>query len=163
MINFRLLAGSPGIDAGLNSAPDLPATDLDGLPRIVDGDGKFIVDMGAYEFQPVTVTPTSVDFGTQVVGSSIKRDVVLTNHQSGSLTVSGISAGGDFSAAGSCPSDLAPNASCTIPVVFAPSTIGLRTATLVVSDSDTNGPRKVPLSGIGVISGTPCGLTGRAA
>ncbi len=118
--NFRLLAGSPGIDVGSNSAPDLPPTDLDGLPRIADGTGikKFIIDMGAYEFQPVTATPASIDFGAQLVGSSVKRNVVLTNHQSGSLTISGISAGGDFSAAGSCLAALAPGASCTISVLF---------------------------------------------
>lgn len=42
--NLRLLAGSPCIDAGDNSAVPV-VTDLDGNPRIVNG----IVDMGAYE------------------------------------------------------------------------------------------------------------------
>jgi hypothetical protein len=44
--NLRLLAGSPCIDAGdSNSVPAGVTTDLDGLPRIVNG----VVDMGAYE------------------------------------------------------------------------------------------------------------------
>ena len=75
--NFRLLAGSPGIDVGLNSALGLPTTDLDGLPRIVDGSGHktFIVDMGAYEFQPVTVTPTALSFGTRPLFSSTSLKV----------------------------------------------------------------------------------------
>ena len=51
--NPRLQPGSPCIDAGDNSAvpPDC-TTDLDGRPRIVDGDGDdlAVVDMGAYEF-----------------------------------------------------------------------------------------------------------------
>jgi hypothetical protein len=52
--NLRLQATSPAIDAGDNSAPDLPKKDLAGKPRIVDGDGDgdTIIDMGAYEFQP---------------------------------------------------------------------------------------------------------------
>jgi hypothetical protein len=51
---YELNATSPAIDAGDNSAPDLPKKDFAGKPRIVDGngDGKAIIDMGAYEFQP---------------------------------------------------------------------------------------------------------------
>jgi len=44
--NLRLLAGSPCIDVGDNSAlPPSVTVDLDGNPRVVDG----VVDMGAYE------------------------------------------------------------------------------------------------------------------
>lgn len=52
-MNLQLQAGSPAIDAGTNSAPNLPKKDLAGKPRIVDGngDGSKIVDIGAYEFQ----------------------------------------------------------------------------------------------------------------
>ena len=51
--NYRLLSGSPCIDAGNNSAvPAGVTTDLDGFPRFIDGDcnDSNIVDMGAYEF-----------------------------------------------------------------------------------------------------------------
>lgn len=50
--DFHLQEGSPCIDAGDNSvAPD---SDLDGNPRIVDGNGddSAVVDMGALEYQP---------------------------------------------------------------------------------------------------------------
>jgi predicted outer membrane repeat protein len=54
--DLHLQAGSPAIDTGTNSAISLP-TDLDGNPRIVDGDmdGTATVDMGAYEFQLLDV------------------------------------------------------------------------------------------------------------
>jgi parallel beta-helix repeat protein len=45
--NYRLAIGSPLINAGTNSAPDLPSQDIAGKPRIVGG----TVDIGAYEFQ----------------------------------------------------------------------------------------------------------------
>jgi hypothetical protein len=51
--NYHLKAGSPVIDSGDNSAPNLPLKDLAGKPRIVDGnnDGTATIDIGAYEFQ----------------------------------------------------------------------------------------------------------------
>ena len=43
--------GSPCVDAGDNGAPNLPETDLDGNPRVINGnwDAAAVVDMGAYE------------------------------------------------------------------------------------------------------------------
>jgi predicted outer membrane repeat protein len=50
--NLRLQLESPCIDAGDDLTPALPATDLDGKPRRIDGDGNLTiaVDMGAYEY-----------------------------------------------------------------------------------------------------------------
>ena len=48
--NYRLSAGSPAIDAGINGAVDW-STDLDGNPRIVEVTTP-TVDIGAYEYQP---------------------------------------------------------------------------------------------------------------
>lgn len=51
---YRLTAGSPAIDAGDNSALDLPTRDIVGNPRIVNGNGgpTATVDIGAFEFMP---------------------------------------------------------------------------------------------------------------
>jgi hypothetical protein len=59
--DLRLRPDSPCIDAGDNSAPALPATDMDGYDRKIDDPGVVdtghgtppIVDMGAYEFDPL--------------------------------------------------------------------------------------------------------------
>jgi hypothetical protein len=61
--NLRLQAASLCIDAGDNTAPNLPATDLDGRPRILDGDGDSIavVDMGAYEYLPLVLGDMNCD------------------------------------------------------------------------------------------------------
>jgi hypothetical protein len=45
--NYQLQGNSPVINAGTDSAPDLPKKDFAGHPRIVGG----IIDMGAYEYQ----------------------------------------------------------------------------------------------------------------
>lgn len=53
-IEFRLSPGSLGVDAGDNSAPQLPADDFEGHPRILAGqsNGLPVADMGAFEFDP---------------------------------------------------------------------------------------------------------------
>jgi len=45
--NFRLQPGSPAMNTGTTSAPDLPKKDFANKPRIVNG----TIDMGAYESQ----------------------------------------------------------------------------------------------------------------
>ena len=53
--DLHLLPNSPCIDTGTNTPlSGLPATDIEGNPRIVDGDsnGSEIVDMGVYEYVP---------------------------------------------------------------------------------------------------------------
>ena len=49
--DYHLRPGSPCIDAGTNAAPNLPGSDLEGDPRVMDGnrDGTAVVDMGVDE------------------------------------------------------------------------------------------------------------------
>jgi len=85
--NFRLKDGSPAIDAGNNSAPDLPSNDFASNPRIINSNGgtTAIVDMGAYEFVPVVLAPKSLAFGLQAIGSTTPRVIKPTNAQDKTL------------------------------------------------------------------------------
>jgi hypothetical protein len=61
---YHLHQVSPSIDAGDNQAPNLPDKDIDGNPRILDGDGNrtATIDMGVDEFllaPPSSTTPIS--------------------------------------------------------------------------------------------------------
>jgi len=84
--NLDLQPDSPCVDAGSNAA--LPAnvtTDLDGKPRIVDGDGDStaVVDMGAYEVQPSPPTPIPTTAPTTVptsVPPAIPTTVITPPH-----------------------------------------------------------------------------------
>lgn len=68
--DFHLTSTSPCIDVGDNTAPDLPAEDMDGNPRI----SHVIVDMGAYEFQwgGYSVSGTVTSGGAGVAGVVVK-------------------------------------------------------------------------------------------
>lgn len=72
--DVHLQEGSPCIDAGDPNAPALPATDFEGDPRDVDGDGDGTTpDMGADEFIP------TVDRGGDGGGCSLAQSGVPTS------------------------------------------------------------------------------------
>ncbi len=146
--NYRLRGGSPAIDVGDNSAPNLPATDLAHDLRITNGnDGPTaIIDLGAYEFVPVTVSPTSLSFGLQNVGSMTSKSVKLSNAQSKVLNISPYSAPTGYSVTG-CGTTLAAFLSCSLTVTFQPLTSGTFKGTLTITDDAGNSPQMVTLSG----------------
>jgi hypothetical protein len=145
--NYRLKGGSPAIDAADNSAPNLPSTDYIGNPRIINGNGgtTAIVDMGAYEFVPVVLTPKSLNFGLQAIGSTTNKTVKLTNAQNKSLTVSSYSVPTGYAVSG-CGTSIAAFTSCSLTVTFHPLTSGHFKGTLSVKDGAGNSPQTVGLS-----------------
>jgi len=146
--NYRILAGSPAIDAGNNSAPYLPNTDFAGNTRIVNGNGgsTAIVDMGAYEFLPVTLTPKTLNFGLQAVGSTTIKTVTLTNAQNKSLNISSEMVPTGYKVSG-CGTSVGAFSSCSLTVTFHPLTTGLFKGMLTVKDDAGNSPQNVSLSG----------------
>ncbi len=103
---------------------------------------------------PVVLSPTSLAFGTQAVGTaSAPKSVTLTNNSGTTLTISSIVASGGFSAAGAgtspCGATVAAGATCTFSVTFMPNVSGSFTGAATVSDSAPLSPGVIKLTGTG--------------
>jgi hypothetical protein len=99
-----------------------------------------------------TLTPTSLDFGQQIQGtSSSVLQAKLVSSGTAPLVIAGIVASGDFTQTNNCPSVLAPGSNCTISILFTPTIVGARTGNLTVTDNDASGSQTISLTG----SGTP--------
>jgi hypothetical protein len=66
------------------------------------------------------------------------------------MTLNSITLGGDFVVTNNCPAALAPAATCTLSVTFTPTTLGARTATLLVNGQAVNAPLSATVSGKGI-------------
>jgi trimeric autotransporter adhesin len=147
-----------------------PATlaTLDNIGLALDGnENLFIADAGNNRIREVpmtadvSLTPSSLDFGSEPVGqTSSSKQIMLENAGLSSLSIASISItgteAGDFSQTNNCPispKTLAPGtnskSSCTITVKFKPKATGTRKAKLSISDNGLSSPQSVPLTGDG--------------
>lgn len=99
----------------------------------------------------VKITPESLDFGSQSVGTATQpKTATLANTGTSTLTLTDIVTSGiDFSQTNDCGQNLAPGATCTIQVTFKPAVTGQRMATLQILDSDPASPQSMVLTGTG--------------
>ncbi len=98
----------------------------------------------------LTWSPADLVFANTTVGQTTAAQVVtLTNNQLVAATGLGVSFFGDFTLTHNCPATLAVGASCTINVKFAPTVIGERTGSVVITDSGTGQPQTIQLTGTG--------------
>lgn len=101
----------------------------------------------------VSTAPASLAFPDQsVTSSSSPLPVTITNTGNSQLIISqetfSIAPATDYTFSYDCPLPLAPGEQCTVNVVFRPTAVGTRNATLSII---SNGPTKsVPVSGVGV-------------
>jgi hypothetical protein len=99
----------------------------------------------------VSLSPASLSFASQLVGTtSPARAVTLANTGTALMTISGITAGGDYAQTNSCGGSVAAGGQCTINVTFTPTAEGSRSGTITVTDNAPGSPHGVPLAGTGI-------------
>jgi Abnormal spindle-like microcephaly-assoc'd, ASPM-SPD-2-Hydin len=111
----------------------------------------------------VTLSANSLTFDPQTVGTtSPAQTMTLTNSGNAALTITSITASGDFAETNTCSAILAAGTSCTISVTFSPTATGTRTGTLTITDDASGSPQTVALNGGGssvAVSSGSSGLT----
>jgi trimeric autotransporter adhesin len=99
----------------------------------------------------ISLSTTSLLFGNQVVGTrSASQTVTIANVGTTTLTITGIAWSPNFSDSNNCGGSLAPGRTCRVNVAFVPTTTGVLTGTLTITDSDVTSPQIVTLTGTGV-------------
>jgi len=103
----------------------------------------------------IQLSPVSVNFGDQTVGtSSSSAPITVTNVGASSVTISSIGFSGadpqDFLQTDNCGKSIAGHGSCTVNVTFKPTATGLRSAMLDVNDNGGGSPQTVALEGNGI-------------
>ncbi len=131
----------PNVIAGSVSVND----NATGSPQAVSLTGT-----GTY----VVLTPASLNFGTVTVGKKSSPQVAtFTNKAKFALTIKSLTITGtnstDFTETNTCGTTVAPGASCTISVTFAPTASGVFTADVSVADGGGGSPQLVALTGTG--------------
>ena len=149
------LSRDAGCGGELHGVGDLHAGSGHGLGR-VDGDGRFR-NLGTSQTLPLsgtgttpaaTVTPASLSFSSQTVGtSSTARSVTVQSTGTGPLQVTNVAVTGPFSQTNTCSGSIAPAASCTIAVVFSPTVVGSASGVLTITDNA--GTQTVNVTGSG--------------
>lgn len=141
--------------AGTRSAQFTIQDSASGSPRTIQLSGT-----GVSACQPLaSVSPTSLSFGNQTVGSSSAaqnlsyRNIGDCPLAFTSISVTGSNAGDFAVSTTGCTSPLAAGTGCTLPVTFTPTATGSRTAAVTIVDS--TGTTSIPLSGTGVAQAQP--------
>ncbi len=100
----------------------------------------------------VTVSPTTLNFASQVVNTtSPAQAVTITNTGTTSVNITGVAAPAGFAQTNNCET-LAASATCTVNVTFTPTAATGYEGDLVITDSAQGGSQSVSLSGFGVNS-----------
>lgn len=132
----------------------------------ISEEGSAYLFSGSAASSVASVSPTSLSFGQQVVGTtSAAQTVTVTNTGTANLNVTGVAASAQFTVASdNCvtSSPIAPGASCTDTVAFAPTALGPATGTWTITDDNggvAGSTQQVQLSGTGIVATTTTAIS----
>jgi hypothetical protein len=123
----------------------------------LNDDVLVLLNTGTASFSPTT----PLTFPPQILNTESKELAVsLTNSGTVPLTVSSVTAQGQFKVSDNCGKSVKAGAKCTITVHSAPTTQGALVGAVTIRDSASSKPQVIELSGAGtVVEETPTSLS----
>jgi hypothetical protein len=109
----------------------------------------------------IAATPSTAAFGNVSTGTSNSQTITISNGGSASLTISSVSVtGAGFNISGiNAPLTIAAGKNTTFNAVFAPTTAGAASGSIMIANNSSNPSMSIPLSGTGVASTKVLGLS----
>jgi len=148
--------------AGMTDSTDFPVMQPAFQSLLAGSTNGFIVKIGPASAPAVALSPDSLQYASQTIGSSSQpQTVLLRNMGSASLSISSITTSGDFAETDNCGNSVPAAGSCTFSATFTPTTSGTRNGTIVIGDDAAGSPHVISLSGSGlgaVVTVTPSAL-----
>jgi FG-GAP-like repeat len=138
-------------DFNNDKKPDLVVADS------FNSDALVLLNTGVVSFSPTT----PLAFPPQLLNKeSAELQVGLTNSGAAPLTISSVTAQGQFKVSDNCGKSVKAGAKCTITVRSAPTTQGTLAGTVTIRDSASSKPQVIELSGAGtVVEESPTSLS----
>lgn len=158
---FLYSLGRTGVDVFQIDAQSGNLTEISGAPFPTGTSGGSLglaVSGGAIQSvsgPAAQIFPASVDFGQVVIGATSNTKILsVVNVGDQTLAINGISFGGanagDFAQSNTCGATLAPNANCSVSILFTPSLASAEQAALKVATNAPGSPQTAVLAGTGV-------------
>ncbi len=128
-----------------------------------DVDSNVFIKAGSLSSADLSITPTSSDFGSVAVGSTVQPvNFTVTNVGTQSIDIDSIATTGDFTETNNCDDGLNPGTgsgtSCVVQVSFAPTASGARTGTVTVTYTATGQSNQQTVTA--TLTGTGTGAVG---
>src|SRR5262249_53679639 len=99
-------------------------------------------------------SPTSLDFGSVIVGKNMSLSETVTNTGGSSVTISHVAVSGGFTLSGiTTPVTLTTGQSANFTVLFSPSSAGSSSGSVTITSNASNPTLTIPLSGTGTSPG----------
>jgi len=130
------------------------ADNATGSPQTVALTGTGVASASSFALSATTLSfPVTAVNATAGYAYSPAQAITLTNSGTAALALSSIALGGtnptSFTQMNNCPISLAASATCTVLARFAPTALGSRSATLVVTTNASPATQSVALTGTG--------------